>query len=158
MTAKSQEEIKQEIYRYYQGQPGTQETYTAMLTELQETFGALSPEILSEAAEVLEIKASVLACLVKFSAHLKLADYKHKLVVCTGERCGKRGNVSVLKALKKEFQIGKDGFSQDKRIYLTTQNCMKRCKDGPNLTIDGELFSHMTAERALEVVKAKCLQ
>lgn len=154
MTAKSKEEIKKEIYQYYRSQPRTQEMYTAMLTELQETFEALSPELLSEAAEVLEIKASVLACLVKFSAHLKLVDYKHKLVVCTGEGCGRRGNLSVLQALKKELRIGKDGFSQDKQIYLTTQNCMKRCKEGPNLTIDGEAFSHMTVEQALDVVKS----
>ena len=154
MTAKSQEEIKKEIYHYYQSQPRAQEMYTAMLTELQETFGALSPKLLSEAAEVLGIKASVLVCLVKFSSHLKLVDYKYKLVVCTGGRCDKRGNLSVLQALKKELQIGKDGFSRDKQIYFTTQNCMKRCKDGPNLTINGELFSYMTVEQALEVVKS----
>lgn len=156
MADQSQEEIKEEIYRYYKSQPRTQEMYTAMLTELQEAFGALSPKLLAEAAEVLGIKASVLTCLVKFSAHLKLVDYRHKLVVCTGGRCGKKGNLSVLQTLKKELQIGKDGFSRDKQVYLTTRNCMKRCKDGPNLTIDDETISYMTVEQALEIVKTRC--
>ena len=94
MDQKNKQEQLQEIFSFYKKQSGDQENYRAMLEELQEVYGFLSEEILKQAAEALHIKVTVLSCLVKYSSTLKLAPYQHKIVACTGERCGnKNGDV-----------------------------------------------------------------
>lgn len=152
MDQKKQEQI-QEIFSFYQKQPGEQENHRAMLEELQEVYGFLSEEILEQAAEALHIKVTVLSCLVKYSSTLKLAPYQRKIVACTGERCGNKNGLYLLNKLKQELKIDKNGLSKDKKIFLSTQNCLKHCKTSPNIMIDGEIYAHMTEERIMEILK-----
>lgn len=153
MNQKNKQEQLQEIFSFYKKQPGDQENYRAMLEELQEIYGFLSEEILEQAAEALHIKPAVLSCLVKYSSTLKIAPYKHKIVACTGERCGNKNGLCLLNKLKQELKIDKNGLSEDKRILLSTQNCLKHCKTSPNMMIDGELYTHMTEDRLIEILK-----
>lgn len=152
MDYKNQEEQIEEIISYYQKQPQEQESYRAMLEELQEILGFLSQSVLERAAKALGIKVTVLNCLVKFSSTLKLAPYQHKIVACTGERCGKKDSLSLLQLLKDELKTDKDGLSYDKKTLLVTQNCLKNCKTSPNLMIDGEICPHMTKERLMGIL------
>lgn len=152
MDYKKQEEQIEEIISYYQKQPQEQENYRAMLEELQDVLGFLPQSVLERAARALEIKVTVLNCLVKFSSALKLAPYQHKIVACTGERCGNKNGLYLLNKLKQELKIDKNGLSEDKKILLSTQNCLKHCKTSPNIMIDGELYTHMTEERIMELL------
>ena len=152
MDYKKQEEQIEEIISYYQKQPQEQENYRAMLDELQDVLGFLPQSVLERAARALEIKVTVLNCLVKFSSALKLAPYQHKIVACTGERCGRKDSPSLLQLLKDELKTDKDGLSYDKKILLVTQNCLKNCKTSPNLMIDGEICPHMTKERLMGIL------
>ncbi len=152
MDYKKQEEQIEEIISYYQKQPQEQENYRAMLEELQDVLGFLPQSVLERAARALEIKVTVLNCLVKFSSALKLAPYQHKIVACTGERCGRKDSPSLLQLLKDELKTDKDGLSYDKKILLVTQNCLKNCKTSPNLMIDGEICPHMTKERLMGIL------
>lgn len=152
MDYKKQEEQIEEIISYYQKQPQEQENYRAMLEELQDVLGFLPQSVLERAARALEIKVTVLNCLVKFSSALKLAPYQHKIVACTGERCGRKDSLSLLQLLKDELKTDKDGLSYDKKILLVTQNCLKNCKTSPNLMIDGEICPHMTKERLMGIL------
>lgn len=153
MGHQEQEKQIEEILSYYETQPGDQENYRLMLEELQEVTGFLSQDLLERAAQARKIKTTVLSCLVKFSSTLKLAPYKHKIVACTGERCGKKDGLRLLQFLKKELQTDASGLSSDKKILLTTQNCLKHCKTSPNLLIDGEIHSHMAEESLRELLK-----
>lgn len=152
MDYKKQEKQIEEIISYYQKQPQEQENYRAMLEELQDVLGFLPQSVLERAARALEIKVTVLNCLVKFSSALKLAPYQHKIVACTGERCGRKDSLSLLQLLKDELKTDKDGLSYDKKILLVTQNCLKNCKTSPNLMIDGEICPHMTKERLMGIL------
>lgn len=152
MDYKKQEEQIEEIISYYQKQPQEQENYRAMLEELQDVLGFLPQSVLERAARALEIKVTVLNCLVKFSSALKNAPYQHKIVACTGERCGRKDSPSLLQLLKDELKTDKDGLSYDKKILLVTQNCLKNCKTSPNLMIDGEICPHMTKERLMGIL------
>ncbi len=109
---KHKEQIE-EILEYYSSRPnaGSQENLVAMLREIQETEGCIPGEIQREAADRLGVKESVLACLVKLYPTLKPAPYCHELVLCTGERCGKKDSLEILHAVKKRLKPGKDGIS-----------------------------------------------
>ena len=61
--------------------------------------------------------------------------------------------MEILKAVKEELKIDKDGFSPDRKIYLKTQNCMKQCRTSPNMKADGELYAAVTKEQVLALLK-----
>lgn len=151
---KHKEQIE-EILEYYSSQPnvGSQENLVAMLREIQEAEGCIPGEIQQEAADRLGVKESVLACLVKLYPTLKLAPYCHELVLCTGERCGKKDSLEILHAVKKRLKPGKDGISSDQTTLLVTRNCLKHCSTSPNLLLDGVLHTHMTKEKTLSLVE-----
>ena len=101
----------------------------------------------------MDFKESVLACLVKLYPTLKPAPYCHELVLCTGERCGKKDSLEILHAVKKRLKPGKNGISADQTTLLVTRNCLKHCSTSPNLLLDGVLHTHMTKEKTLSLVE-----
>ena len=42
------------------------------------------------------------------------------------------------------LEIDEKGISKDGKILLTTKRCFGRCNKGPNVSIDGEIYSMMT--------------
>ena len=131
-----------EILEYYgsQREKSSQETIVAMLRELQEVAGYLTPELKKQAAKTAEVKESFIDILVKRYPSLKEAAYHHVITACCGPRCGAKGGLELLEILKEELEIGKDGISRDGTVCLKTQNCLKQCKTAPNLLVDGILY------------------
>ena len=69
---------------------------------------------------------------------------KEKLVVelCMGSSCFARGNSGILMGL--EQYIEENGLSD--KVELEGHLCLGKCKEGPNLRIDGTDFSAITPE------------
>ena len=42
------------------------------------------------------------------------------------------------------LEVDENGVSRDGKILLTTKRCFGRCNKGPNVSIDGEIYSMMT--------------
>ncbi len=43
------------------------------------------------------------------------------------------------------LEVDENGVSKDEeRFFLTTKRCFGRCNKGPNVSIDGEIYSMMT--------------
>lgn len=143
----------QQIFSYYKTQPQEQELMLQMLREIQDITGQLSTSILDRAASEINIKRSVLSCLVKYAKDLKPCAYDHKIVACTGPRCARKDSMELLRILKEELKPDKDGISRDGQILLTTRCCLKHCKTAPNLMIDDELVPHVTKEQLPELLR-----
>ncbi|MDO4323974.1 MAG: NAD(P)H-dependent oxidoreductase subunit E [Lachnospiraceae bacterium] len=155
-----QEKQLEEIFSYYDKaeKPAQQDEIISLLRELQELCGFISPEAKRRAADTLDVKETVLTCLIRRFPSLKEADYQHTVTVCTGERCGKKQSMEVLRAVKQELQIdektvpGKPMLSKNGRILLKTQNCLKQCRTAPNLMIDGEIYRQVKPEDVPELL------
>lgn len=48
---------------------------------------------------------------------------------------------------EKELAMDFNETSADGKIRLRTQNCFKKCKDGPNIMINGKFYHHMDTEK-----------
>lgn len=151
---KNQNEVN-EIIEYYAGQKdaGSQDNLVAMLREIQETEGCISKEVREFVQERMGIKESFLGCILKMYPSLKSEDYSHEIVLCTGERCGNKDSMTLLRLLKEELGISKEGISRDGKVRLITRNCLKQCRTSPNMLVDGELHSQMNQEKLRELVK-----
>lgn len=76
----------------------------------------------------------------------KVADKKVKEVaICVGMTCGSWGK-GYYDELAKILEIDEKGISKDGKIQLTTKRCFGRCAKGPNMSIDGTIYSMVTMD------------
>lgn len=144
----------EEIFSYYNkmDKPVPQEEVVNMLREIQELYGFISPEMKQHAAKALGVKEGLLTCLIRRFPSLREAGYQHTIKICTGERCGRKQGMEILRTVKRELQIdeecslGKPMLSKDGKWLLKTQNCLKQCRTSPNLMIDGKVYRQVKAE------------
>ena len=87
---------------------------------------------------------------------LKEAAFEHEILACTGARCGSREGAELIRAVRKELEIGQDGLSADGRVLLRTRCCLKRCRTAVNMDIDGIPYTGLTPGTGLELVKKIC--
>lgn len=76
----------------------------------------------------------------------KVVDKKVKEVaICVGMTCGSWGK-GYYDELAKILEIDEKGISKDGKIQLTTKRCFGRCAKGPNMSIDGTIYSMVTMD------------
>lgn len=76
----------------------------------------------------------------------KVAGKKVKEVaICVGMTCGSWGK-GYYDELAKILEIDENGISKDGKIQLTTKRCFGRCAKGPNMSIDGTIYSMVTMD------------
>ncbi|MFR4479721.1 MAG: NAD(P)H-dependent oxidoreductase subunit E [Fusobacterium sp.] len=76
----------------------------------------------------------------------KVAGKKVKEVaICVGMTCGSWGK-GYYDELTKILEIDENGISKDGKIQLTTKRCFGRCAKGPNMSIDGTIYSMVTMD------------
>lgn len=145
----------EEIISYYQSlqQPLDQDTVVELLREVQEIYGAVPKRAQERIAAALELKPALLSVLVKRFPSLKEQAYEHRVTVCTGPRCMRRGAGKVLDAAEQALGIRCGACTKDGRFFLTTQNCMKKCGHGPNVRIDDTLYAGVEPETVVEIIK-----
>lgn len=73
----------------------------------------------------------------------KVSDIK-EVAVCTGMNCGPAGGFEIFNEIATLLKIDKNGLSEDGKILLTNKRCFGRCAKGPNVSIDGEIYSLMS--------------
>lgn len=151
------EEIE-EIFAYYgkQRDKGSQEMVIALLRELQEAEGCITSKLKQRVLETTGITDKFLDCLIKMYPSIKETKQAHEIIACTGERCGKKDGMKILKNLRLELGIKKDGISADGRFELRTRNCLKQCRTSPNLYIDGKLYSGEQLEDIKSLLNSVC--
>ena len=72
-----------------------------------------------------------------------------EIVVCLGSSCFARGNSENLAIINQHVKT--HGLSAS--IRLTGKLCQDQCKEGPNLSIGGELHHGVTAARLRELLQ-----
>ena len=145
-----QEEQLSEIFAYYASLPDArrQENLVAMLREIQQALGCVPDGVAAQAARAVGEKPVVLTTLVRRFSTLKSAPWVHRITACGGPRCAAAQGGQVYRALCDVLRPGPDGVSENGRVLLCTQNCLKQCRTGPNVLADGVLHSHMTPASA----------
>lgn len=68
-----------------------------------------------------------------------------EVAICVGMTCGSWGR-GYYDELAKILEIDENGISKDGKIQLTTKRCFGRCAKGPNMSIDGTIYSMVTMD------------
>ena len=72
-----------------------------------------------------------------------------EIVVCMGSSCFARGNAENLAVMNGHVQ----SHGLNVSIRLTGRLCQDKCKQGPNIMIDGELHQCVTSTRLHELLQ-----
>lgn len=149
------EKQTEEIFQYYSSltDRGSQENIVAMLRELQEVNGYIGPALKEMASAAAGVKPAVIQVILKRYPSLKPAPFFHEIVVCTGRSCFGKGRGELLQELRKRLDIRKNGITADGRVCVRTRNCLKNCKAAPNAMVDGVLYSGITVDEIIKIVK-----
>ncbi len=80
---------------------------------------------------------------------MPLDDGIIEIVVCLGSSCFARGNSENLATINQHVQ----SHGLNASVRLTGRLCQDQCKEGPNLTIGGELHHGVTAAKLCELLQ-----
>ncbi len=73
---------------------------------------------------------------------------KVNITVCLGSSCFARGNEEHLNFI--EEYVNENNL--DAKIDITGSRCEGKCAQGPNITINGVLYSNITREKLKEIL------
>jgi len=74
-----------------------------------------------------------------------------ELVVCMGSACFSRGNIKALELI--QGYLREHGLEQD--VQVTGTLCQDRCRQGPNVTVQGECFCGMEPKAILQILEER---
>lgn len=126
-----------------------------LLQDVSEHFGYLPPEAMRYISETMNVPLTRLYSIATFYQDFKLKPQgEHRLIICTGTACHVKGAAAIVDVLCRELKIQPGDTTADGKLTLSTVNCIGLCGVGPVAIMDGEYQSNLTADKALQMVKA----
>ena len=142
-------EIKELIQDYCRnGRKPDQTELIALLREAQEICGGiLKDEAMEQICRELDLKYSYLKTVIRYLPDIKTECVAHHLNICDGKNCRSNNNARLQAHMENKYHVKPGGVSQAGKFSYRLCGCMKRCKEGPNIKWDGEIYTGMTPEK-----------
>ena len=145
------EEIQKERAKY------PAESRSAVLPALrlaQEEHGWLSPDVMREVADALEVTPAYVRSIASFYDQLHLAPIgEHLIEVCTNVSCAVVGAQQVLEGFERECGCHAGETSADGKVTLRTVECLGGCGWATIVAIDHHYRTHVKADDVPAIVQ-----
>lgn len=132
---------------------GSQEGVKEALRQCQDLYGCVSKSHQSQIGKSFELEAKLVRTIMRFMPSIKESRVEYEIVCCSGRRCQQNGSLEVLQTVKKTLGIDFGERTEDGKLRLSTQNCFKKCGQGPNIMVNGEFHHKMNREKAEKLMK-----
>lgn len=145
----------QELIQYHCGEAGRweQSDFIALLRETQDLFGGILPEwALEEICEKLDVKPTYLKLVMRYVPDLKTEKTRHRLEICNGVNCQSNDSLALQRWVERSYDVKKKGISEKGGFSYNLCGCQKRCKEGPCVRWDGEVYTKMTAKKLEKLI------
>ena len=132
LSEQALQQIAIEVAKYPADQK--QSAVMSALRIAQAEYGWVSPEIMTEVAQVLDMPAIAVEEVATFYNMYDIKPVgKHKITVCTNLPCALSGGVSAADYLKEKLGIDFNETTADGMFTLKEGECMGACGDSPVL-------------------------
>ena len=132
LSEQALQQIAIEVAKYPADQK--QSAVMSALRIAQAEYGWVSPEIMTEVAQVLDMPAISVEEVATFYNMYDIKPVgKHKITVCTNLPCALSGGVSAADYLKEKLGIDFNETTSDGMFTLKEGECMGACGDSPVL-------------------------
>lgn len=120
----------------------------------QDAVGHVSPQVMREVAELLELHPSDVLDTVSFYTHFwNHPKGKKVIVLCRSISCEVMGGAEVLKAVQGELNIDEHGTSADGQYSLMTEECLAGCDHAPCMLINEKLHRRVRPQDVPAILK-----
>jgi NADH-quinone oxidoreductase subunit E len=124
-----------------------------VLQRVQEKFGCLREEAISEIARSLRISESEIFGVASFYSQFYFTPRgEHTVKVCLGTACHVRGGEGILDEVKRELGVESGGTTEDYKFSLERVACFGSCALAPVMVIDQDVYGRMTVAKAKDIL------
>ncbi len=125
-----------------------------MLQEIQSGMGYVPLDAQRRVAEHFKLPVSKVYGIVSFYNFFKMnPPGRHQVHVCMGTACYVRGAGKLIDKVRADYGVEPGETSEDQRFSLEEVRCVGCCAIGPVLTVDGDVYGGMTADKIPAVLK-----
>lgn len=150
----SEDELKKmkEIIERYKEERGA---LVPVLHEVNTVYRYLPEQVLRYISEELDIPLSLVYQIATFYNAFSLTSRGEYIIrVCLGTACYIKGGDKLLGAFERELGIKAGGQTTlDQKFSLETVFCLGCCGQAPVLTVDEELYGHITQAKVKKVLE-----
>ena len=116
--------------------------------------GYLTPELLGEVAEVLDLPAMYVYEVATFYSMFSTKPVgRNNVAICTNISCMLRGANEVVDHVEKKLEIKIGESTSDGRIYLKKEEeCLAACCGAPMMMVNHEYHENLTPEKIDEIL------
>ena len=116
--------------------------------------GYLTPELLGEVAEVLDVPAMYVYEVATFYSMFSTKPVgRNNVAICTNISCMLRGADEVVDHVEKKLEIKIGESTSDGRIYLKKEEeCLAACCGAPMMMVNHEYHENLTPEKMDEIL------
>lgn len=124
-----------------------------VLSKAQELFGYLSKEVQIYVAEKMCLPVGHVNGVATFYSQFVTSPRgKYTISVCLGTACYVKNAQAVYDKFSELLGIGEDETTEDKMFTLRSTRCIGACSLAPVVTINEEVFGHMTVEEVAGLI------
>lgn len=124
-----------------------------VLQKVQERFGYLPEEAISEVAKFCRMSESEIFGVASFYAQFYFTRRgKHIVKVCLGTACHVRGGERILDEVKRGLCVESGGTTEDSKFSLERVACFGSCALAPVMVIDKDVYGRVTIAKAKDIL------
>jgi NADH-quinone oxidoreductase subunit E len=142
------ENAKAEIKQFKGKYPDPKSALLTALHVAQREHGWLSPEVMRDVAEVMELPPTEVASVTSFYTMFNRQPVGENLVqVCTNISCSLLGAEHIVEYLKNKLGIDLGETTPDNKFTLVTVECLGSCGTAPMMQVNNTYYENLTEEK-----------
>jgi len=132
----------------------TSDSLIPILQQIQDAYGYLPAEILSEVSKHTGLPASQIYGVATFYEQFHLEPRgRHTIKCCRGTACHVKGGREIAKAIKHELGVEDGQTTEDMRFTFETVACLGTCFLAPTAMVNNDYYGHVTRNRIKSILK-----
>ena len=147
-------ELQAEIRRVAEGYPESRSAVMPALHLAQDRYGWLSPDVLREVAEALDLTPAYCQAVASFYDMYQLAPVgRHTVEVCTNVSCALAGAQQVLERFESELGCHAGETTAGGEVTLRTIECLGGCGWATVVAVDHHYRLHVKPDDVVGIVE-----
>jgi NADH:ubiquinone oxidoreductase subunit E len=124
-----------------------------ILQAIQRRHKYISDFVQQEVARAMNIHPVEVYSVISFYSFLHSKPQGRNIIrLCRTISCDMKGKDGIKSAIERELGIKFGETTKDKRITLEFTNCLGMCDQGPALIINERVYTHLNAEKAIQIL------
>ena len=126
----------------------TSDSLIPILQQIQDAYGYLPAEILSEVSKKTGLNANQMYGVATFYEQFHLEPRgRHTVRCCRGTACHVKGGRQIINAIKRKLGIEEGETTSDMQFTFETVACLGACALAPVMVVDGVYYGKMSHRR-----------